>query len=211
MRYKARVRLLQSPPRILSIGRRESQSTTPTRHETVVLVQILHLTTIMTPAPSPRAQLGQKSWPVGLNGLVTTSLASDSRQQEQQQQRKNNRKNPWASSWVPSGSKSKSFFVGGINPECTREDIKNFCQLHCQVIECRMIPSRMYGTQSARLVVAESDGQLLGTFSWPAYCYIRPWKFQKPSQAPMGTPEFTATPQLLTSQPCSSQAGAESS
>ena len=107
--------------------------------------------------------------------------------------------------------KKQVFFVGGINPECTSEDIKNFCQPHCQLIECRMIPSRMYGTQSARLVVAESDGQLLETFSWPAYCYIRPWKFQKPSQAPMGTPEFTATPQLLTSQPCSSQAGAESS
>ena len=74
--------------------------------------------------------------------------------------------------------KKQVYFVGGINPDCTSEDIENFCRPHCPLLQCRIVPSRRYGTQAARLTVAESNGQLLETLSWPTHCYIRRWNFQ---------------------------------
>ena len=73
--------------------------------------------------------------------------------------------------------KRQVFYMGGINTECSVEDIESFCQEHCRLLACRIIPSRRYGTQAARIVVDEHDGHVIESLPWPKHLYVRRWNF----------------------------------
>ena len=75
--------------------------------------------------------------------------------------------------------KKQVFYLGGINTNCSAEDIVSFCEDHCQLIECQTMPSKRSGTQAARLVVKDSDGPILERLEWPKHMYIRRWNFDK--------------------------------
>ena len=47
------------------------------------------------------------------------------------------------------------FYVGGIAPECSVEDLQQFCEDQCPLIDCRLMPSRRTGTQSAYVTVSK--------------------------------------------------------
>lgn len=64
--------------------------------------------------------------------------------------------------------RKRVYYLGGISPECSAEDIQNFCDPGCRLIECRMLPSRRYGTQAARLVVPENPEIKLESLDWPS-------------------------------------------
>ena len=82
--------------------------------------------------------------------------------------------------------RKRVYYLGGISPECSAEDIQNFCDPGCRLIECRMLPSRRYGTQAARLVVPENPEIKLESLDWPPNLYLRRWNFDtKARQAPM--------------------------
>ena len=65
------------------------------------------------------------------------------------------------------------FYLGGISLECSAEDISSFCGDHCNLIDCRIIPSRRHGTQATRIVVGESEGKVLESLTWPKHLYLR--------------------------------------
>lgn len=80
--------------------------------------------------------------------------------------------------------KRSVYFLGGINPECTKEDVQDFCSASsCPVLECKVMPSRRFGTVSARLVIAESNAEKLEALSWPENCFLRRWKFVEKSNS----------------------------
>ena len=82
--------------------------------------------------------------------------------------------------------RKRVYNLGGISPECSAEDIQNFCDPGCRLIECRMLSSRRYGTQAARLVVPENPEIKLESLDWPPNLYLRRWNFDtKARQAPM--------------------------
>ena len=115
----------------------------------------------------------------------------------------------------------KVFYVGGVSPECSSEDLRVFCQTHCQaqVIQCDVIPSRRYGTVSARLVVQAEDGPAIEALEWPEHVFARPWSFLGPpspnrtSVAPTNRPNESAPegPANSISEPTSTEGASASS
>ena len=73
--------------------------------------------------------------------------------------------------------KKQVFYLGGIAPECSADDIITFYSTYCHLLECRMLPSRRTGTQAARIVVAETEAAKLTTIVWPEHLYLRQWEF----------------------------------
>lgn len=71
------------------------------------------------------------------------------------------------------------FYLGGVDPNCTSEDLANFCKEKCRIMECRMMPSRRAGTIAARIVVEMEHAEKLHTVEWPEYVYLRPWSFDQ--------------------------------
>ena len=69
------------------------------------------------------------------------------------------------------------FYVGGMNPQCTAEDLRSFCSEFLEVIDCRVMPSSRYGTVAARLVVRSEDAHKAESINWPDHVFARPWKF----------------------------------
>ena len=49
------------------------------------------------------------------------------------------------------------------------------------------MPSRRFGTLSARLVVARSDVDKLQSLPWPEYCYLREWVYDLPKNGKIST------------------------
>ena len=73
--------------------------------------------------------------------------------------------------------KKTVFYLGGVSPECSAEDIHSFCDSHCSLIDCRMLPSRRFGTQAARIVVQEDYATILEAIEWPQHLHLRRWNF----------------------------------
>ena len=73
--------------------------------------------------------------------------------------------------------KKTVFYLGGVSPECSAEDIHSFCDSHCSLIDCRMLPSRRFGTQAARIVVQEDYATILEAMEWPQHLHLRKWNF----------------------------------
>ncbi len=73
--------------------------------------------------------------------------------------------------------KKQVFYLGGISIECFSDDIVSFCKDRCPILECRIMPSKRSGTQAARIVVQEKDGQTLEMLEWPEHVYLRRWNF----------------------------------
>ena len=73
------------------------------------------------------------------------------------------------------------FFLGGISPECSADDITTYCsERGIMVSACRLLESRLFGTKSARLSVSQADAlkeNILGESFWPENITIRPWHF----------------------------------
>ena len=47
------------------------------------------------------------------------------------------------------------YYIGGIDPTCTAEDLLQYCADSCPLLDCRLMPSRRTGTRSAYMYVAE--------------------------------------------------------
>ena len=74
--------------------------------------------------------------------------------------------------------KKRVYYVGGISMNCSSDDLKSFCKgNNCNVLDCRMMPSRRHGTLSARLVVDEASTSDIEKMSWPSHIFVRPWDF----------------------------------
>ena len=73
------------------------------------------------------------------------------------------------------------YYLRGISPECTAVDIQRYCdQRRIRVSSCRILPTRRFGTNAARLSVAQIDAEKEGIMSedfWPEHITIRPWVF----------------------------------
>ena len=71
------------------------------------------------------------------------------------------------------------FYLGGIDAQCSSDDIIQYCRdRNVRVASCRLLPSKRFGTTSARLSVAEEDArasEILGKNFWPNLVSIRPW------------------------------------
>ena len=98
------------------------------------------------------------------------------------------------------------YYVGGMNPQCTAEDLRSFCSEFLEVIDCRVMPSSRYGTVAARLVVRGEDAHKTESINWPEHVFARPWKFsptnnRTPSdRQPDPNAERTLTESLATGQ-----------
>ena len=98
------------------------------------------------------------------------------------------------------------YYVGGMNPQCTAEDLRSFCSEFLEVIDCRVMPSSRYGTVTARLVVRGEDAHKTESINWPDHVFARPWKFsptnnRTPSdRQPDPNVERTLTESLATGQ-----------
>ena len=85
--------------------------------------------------------------------------------------------------WVRTDSKNclGSYYLRGISPECTAVDIQRYCdQRRIRVSSCRILQTRRFGTNAARLSVAQIDAEKEGIMSedfWPEHITIRPWVF----------------------------------
>lgn len=86
--------------------------------------------------------------------------------------------------------KREVFFLGGISPECSLESVVNWCeQKNVKVATCRFLPSKLFGTKSARLSVSAEDASsknIVNEDFWPKEITIRPWLFsaqQNPGEA----------------------------
>ena len=65
------------------------------------------------------------------------------------------------------------FYLGGINKNCSAEDIVLLGgPLPTHRVPYTMPPKRS-GTQAARLVMKDSDGPILERLEWPKHMYIR--------------------------------------
>ncbi len=73
--------------------------------------------------------------------------------------------------------KKQVYYLGGVSPDCSAEDILEFCTQHCRLVECRMMNSRRTGTQSARIVVPADDAAAIESIPWPNHVYVRRWEF----------------------------------
>ena len=73
--------------------------------------------------------------------------------------------------------RKKVFYVGGIAPPCTAEDLPLYCKDSCPLLDCRLMPSRHTGTRSAYVEVAEDLSQRFASITWPENVYARPWTF----------------------------------
>lgn len=86
--------------------------------------------------------------------------------------------------------KRKVFFVGGIDPDCSLESIINWCnEKSVKVSSCRFIPSKIFGTKSARLSVSAEDAsseEICNQDFWPDQITARPWHF--PASQTTGEP-----------------------
>ena len=80
------------------------------------------------------------------------------------------------------------FYVGGVSPECSSEDLRSFCEKHCRVIQCHVMSSSRYGTVSARLVVSAEDGTKIEAIRWPDHVFARPWRFPMSSSPTVSSP-----------------------
>ena len=73
------------------------------------------------------------------------------------------------------------FFLGGISSDCQLDSVLNYCkERNVRVASCRFLPSRIFGTKSARLCVSAADAQAQGIINghfWPDHLSIRPWHF----------------------------------
>ena len=73
------------------------------------------------------------------------------------------------------------FFLGGISSDCQLDSVLNYCkERNVRVASCRFLPSRIFGTKSARLCVSAADAQAQGIINgnfWPEHLSIRPWHF----------------------------------
>ena len=73
------------------------------------------------------------------------------------------------------------YYLRGISPECTAVDIQRYCdQRRIRVSSCRILQTRRFGTNAARLSVAQIDAEKEGMMSedfWPEHITIRPWVF----------------------------------
>ena len=78
------------------------------------------------------------------------------------------------------------FYVGGIAPECSVEDLQQFCEdWQCPLIDCRLMPSRRTGTQSAYVEVAETMADKFRSITWPENLYARDWAFKANTESPV--------------------------
>jgi len=73
--------------------------------------------------------------------------------------------------------KKAIFYVGGISEDCTPTDLRDFCQTHCPLLECRFMPSNRCGTQSAYIAVPDTCASKFEAINWPNHLYSRPWIF----------------------------------
>ena len=73
------------------------------------------------------------------------------------------------------------FFLGGISHDCQLDSVLNYWkERNMRVASCRFLPSRVFGTKSARPCVSAADAQAQGTINgnfWPEHLSIRPWYF----------------------------------
>ena len=74
-------------------------------------------------------------------------------------------------------TRKQVFYLGGIAPECSVEDIETFASEYCSLLECRMMTSKRTGTQAARIVIAEDEVDKLKAIIWPEHLYLREWHF----------------------------------
>ena len=79
------------------------------------------------------------------------------------------------------------FYVGGIAMECRVDSVMNYClDRNVRVASCRFLPSRIFGTKSARLCVSADDADRQGILAdgfWPEHLSVRPWHFEGEPQA----------------------------
>ena len=73
--------------------------------------------------------------------------------------------------------RKKVFYVGGIAPTCTAEDLLLYCEDSCPLLDCRLMPSRRTGTRSACVEAAEDLSQRFASITWPENVYAHPWTF----------------------------------
>jgi len=75
--------------------------------------------------------------------------------------------------------KKKVFYLGGIAPGCSADDVVGHCSDLFPILSCRMLPSRRFGTQAARIVVGEDEAHLVeAADTWPEHVHARAWDFQ---------------------------------
>lgn len=75
--------------------------------------------------------------------------------------------------------RKKVYYVGGIDPACTAEDLTQYCEDSCPILDCRLMPSRRSGTWSAYVQVAEDLSHRFDSINWPENMYARPWTFDE--------------------------------
>ena len=75
--------------------------------------------------------------------------------------------------------KHKVFFVGGFATTTTAGDILEHCRLQdVHAVRCRKLRSKRFGTQAARLTLAESDAEkIMSVNFWPNLVSVRDWIF----------------------------------
>ena len=90
--------------------------------------------------------------------------------------------------------KKRAFYVGGIDLACSVEDVTHFCKNEsCPLLDCRLVPSRRCGTQSAYVTVAEQQAESFLAISWPENLYARPWLFDDSRQGTQSTSNRTVS------------------
>ena len=55
----------------------------------------------------------------------------------------------------------------------------------CPLIDCRLMPSRRTGTQSAYVEVAETMADKFRSITWPENLYARDWAFKANAESPV--------------------------
>lgn len=73
------------------------------------------------------------------------------------------------------------YFVGGIDLESSEDSVREYCkQRNVRLFNCRFLPSKIFGTKSARITVAATDASTEDIQSdnfWPSNITVRPWSF----------------------------------
>ncbi len=78
--------------------------------------------------------------------------------------------------------KTKCYFLSGVSPDCTEEQIRNYCNKRSvQTTGCYILRSRNWGTQSAKLFVANDCSDTVEqTDFWPEFIQCRQWMRDPP-------------------------------
>ena len=78
--------------------------------------------------------------------------------------------------------RTKCFFVSGLSPDCTVDEVVDFCRdQSVNIIACYLLRSRAWGTLSAKIFVAEASCEaVVKADFWPEHVRCRRWKRSPP-------------------------------